>query len=165
MALTLTTPVLAYDIDNPADFFRADQPKITRQIQSTKTPRVISSRKANINNHTGAVPQAIVQAANNAGLGQWSGTLVRIAKIESGFRCSPGGNGGGLFQFSTPSRWGLTRASAKSCGPNISAAMRYAKHCVAQGAKTSYHMMACWNSGSPRTSTRRLEKAYQIAMR
>ncbi len=115
--------------------------------------------------HTGSIPNAITQSAHAHGLGSWSSTLVRIAKIESGFRCSPGGNGGGLFQFSAPSRWGLTRASAKHCGPNINAAMRYAKHCINQGARTSGQMMMCWNSGSPHTSRGRLERAYRLALR
>jgi hypothetical protein len=112
----------------------------------------------------GTVQSAIARAAANTIGSHWTPTLLRIAKIESGFRCSPGGNGGGLFQFSSPTRWGISRHAAKQCGPNISAAMRYAAHCIAQGARNSAQMMACWNGGSPHVRRNKLERAYRIAL-
>ena len=46
---------------------------------------------------------------------------------------------------------------------NIAAAMRYAARCIAQGARTAGQMGACWNSGSPFTARRHLERAYRVA--
>lgn len=112
---------------------------------------------------SGAVPDMIVSAAHASGLGGFAPALVRIAKIESGLRCSPGGNGGGLFQFTRGTRARLGVTNPRSCVANINAAMRYARGCVAQGARTAAQLGACWNSGSPFTARRHLERPYRIA--
>lgn len=116
---------------------------------------------------SGAVPDMIVARAGAAGLGHFAPALLRIARIESGLKCAPGGNGGGLFQFiaSTRRSLGLSRAGAQNCASNIAAAMAFARRCVAMGATTSTHLMKCWNSGSPWTRVARLEPAYRRELR
>lgn len=112
---------------------------------------------------SGAVPDQIASAAARTVGAHWTPTLIRIARIESGLRCSPGGNGGGLFQFIRGTRRSLGLMNPRSCAANIAAAMRYAARCIAQGARTAGQMGACWNSGSPFTARRHLERAYRVA--
>ena len=112
---------------------------------------------------SGAIPQMIASAAARTGKAHFAATLVRIAKIESGLRCSPGGNGGGMFQFIRGTRRSLGLSNPLNCSANINAAMRYADRCIAMGARTGAHLMRCWNGGSPHA--RRLERAYRIALR
>ena len=112
---------------------------------------------------SGAIPQMIASAAARTGKGHFAATLVRIARIESGLRCSPGGNGGGMFQFIRGTRRSLGLSNPLNCSANIAAAMRYADRCIAMGARTAAHLMRCWNGGSPHA--RRLERAYRVALR
>ena len=112
---------------------------------------------------SGAIPQMIASAAARTGKGHFASTLVRIARIESGLRCSPGGNGGGMFQFIRGTRRSLGLSNPLNCSANIAAAMRYADRCIAMGARTAAHLMRCWNGGSPHA--RRLERAYRVALR
>ena len=112
---------------------------------------------------SGAIPRMIASAAARTGKGHFASTLVRIAKIESGLRCSPGGNGGGMFQFIRGTRRSLGLSNPLNCSANIAAAMRYADRCIAMGARTAAHLMRCWNGGSPHA--RRLERAYRVALR
>ena len=112
---------------------------------------------------SGAIPQMIASAAARTGKAHFASTLVRIARIESGLRCSPGGNGGGMFQFIRGTRRSLGLHNPLNCSANINAAMRYADRCIAMGARTGAHLMRCWNGGSPHA--RRLERAYRIALR
>ena len=113
---------------------------------------------------TGAVPDMIARAAAASVGGHWAPALVRIARIESGLRCSPGGNGGGLFQFTRGTRAKIGLRAPLSCSANVNAAMRYAARCIAAGARTAGQLMACWNSGSPFTRVSRLEPAYRRAL-
>ena len=112
---------------------------------------------------SGAIPRMIASAAARTGKGHFASTLVRIARIESGLRCSPGGNGGGMFQFIRGTRRSLGLSNPLNCSANIAAAMRYADRCIAMGARTAAHLMRCWNGGSPHA--RRLERAYRVALR
>ena len=112
---------------------------------------------------SGAIPQMIASAAVRTGKAHMAAVLIRIAKIESGLRCSPGGNGGGLFQFIRSTRARLGLHNPRDCVANINAAMRYADGCIAQGARTAAHLMRCWNGGTP--WARRLERAYRVALR
>ena len=112
---------------------------------------------------SGAIPRMIASAAARTGKGHFASTLVRIAMIESGLRCSPGGNGGGMFQFIRGTRRSLGLSNPLNCSANIAAAMRYADRCIAMGARTAAHLMRCWNGGSPHA--RRLERAYRVALR
>ena len=112
---------------------------------------------------SGAIPRMIASAAARTGKGHFASTLVRIARIESGMRCSPGGNGGGMFQFIRGTRRSIGLSNPLNCSANIAAAMRYADRCIAMGARTAAHLMRCWNGGSPHA--RRLERAYRVALR
>lgn len=111
----------------------------------------------------GAVPALIARHAARAGLAHWTEALIRIARIESGLRCSPGGNGGGLFQFSRGTRRAIGLRSPLSCEANAAAAMRYAARGIAMGARTSAQLGAFWNSGNPFTARHHLERAYRMA--
>ena len=114
--------------------------------------------------NSGSVGTLIAQKFR-AELGEkWVKPALRIAKIESGFNCrAHNGKAIGLFQFTAPERWGLSRHRALDCNANIEAAVRYARHCVAMGATTFAHMGRCWNSGSPHSRVR-LEPAYRLAL-
>ena len=138
---------------------------ITQRIETRETMVRMShyGRITTLVDH-GSVATMIANAAASSIGPRWTATLVHIAKIESGLRCAPGGNGGGLFQFigGTRARLGLSRSSAQSCSVNINAAMRYAAGCIRQGAVTQAHMMRCWNGGN--IHARRLERAYRVAL-
>lgn len=109
--------------------------------------------------------QTLIVQKFRAELGEkWVKPALRIAKIESGFNCrAHNGKAVGLFQFTAPERWGLSRHRAMNCNANVDAAVRYAKHCVAMGATNFAHLGRCWNSGQPFSHVR-LEPAYRLAL-
>lgn len=94
---------------------------------------------------------------------QWVSTALRIAKIESGFRCNAYNKGAhGIFQVRHPARFGVSSRHAMTCAGGIAAGVNHMRHCLAIGARTAAQMMRCHNSGSPYG---RVERAYRIALR
>lgn len=93
---------------------------------------------------------------------KWGSTALRIAKIESGFRCNArNGRAVGIFQNANPAMFGVTRAAALTCSGGIRAGVAHMKLCAAKGAQTTAQHMRCYNSGSP---WGRVERAYRIAL-
>jgi hypothetical protein len=169
LALALLSSAPAFADDDPMAFARAGM-AVGRDHAASATHAAGRGGNASVGEPlrlSGAVPEMIASAAARTIGAGWTSAMVTIARIEGGLRCSPGGNGGGLYQFvrGTRARLGLSRAAAQSCSANISAAMRYAAGCIAQGASTFRHMAACWNSGSPYTRTARLERPYRRILR
>lgn len=92
---------------------------------------------------------------------QWVATAVNIARIESGGRCGAVNRSGatGVFQVMHPERFGISRASARTCSGGIAAGVAHMKMCLAKGASNSFQMYRCHNAGSP--FARRVEPAYR----
>mgnify|MGYP000426223239 CR=1 FL=1 len=92
---------------------------------------------------------------------EWVSTALRIARIESGGRCGVvnGIGATGVFQVMHPERFGISRASARTCSGGIAAGVAHMRACIAKGAHTSAQMMVCHNTGSP--FSRRVERAYR----
>lgn len=108
--------------------------------------------------------KALIQAQVCAQIGcQWVSTALRIAKIESGFRCNArNGRAVGVFQNTRPEAFGVSRAAAMTCAGGVRAGVAHMRACAAKGARTAAQHMRCHNSGSP---WGRVERAYRIAMR
>lgn len=93
---------------------------------------------------------------------QWVGTALRIAKIESGFRCNARNRRAlGVFQNTNPQMFGVSRAAALTCEGGVRAGVAHMAMCISKGARTSGQMMRCHNSGSP---WGRVERAYRVAL-
>lgn len=93
---------------------------------------------------------------------QWTSTALRIAKIESGFRCNARNRRAvGVFQNTNPAMFGVSRAAALTCSGGVRAGVAHMKMCVSMGAHTAAQMMRCHNSGSPYG---RVERAYRVAL-
>lgn len=93
---------------------------------------------------------------------QWSSTAMRIAHIESRFRCNArNGRAVGIFQNTNPAMFGISRAAALTCSGGIRAGVAHMAMCVGKGARTGPQMMRCHNSGSP---WGRVERAYRVAL-
>lgn len=93
---------------------------------------------------------------------QWVSTALRIAKIESGYRCNArNGRAVGVFQNTNPAMFGVSRSAALTCSGGVRAGIAHMKLCAAKGAATSAQHMRCHNSGSP---WGRVERAYRVAL-
>ncbi len=93
---------------------------------------------------------------------QWTSTALRIAKIESGFRCNARNRRAvGIFQNTNPQMFGVSRAAALTCSGGIAAGVAHMAACIARGARTEAQMYRCHNSGSPYG---RVERAYRVAL-
>lgn len=93
---------------------------------------------------------------------QWTSTALRIAKIESGFRCNARNRRAvGVFQNTNPAMFGVSRAAALTCSGGVRAGVAHMAMCIGKGAHTAAQMMRCHNSGSPYG---RVERAYRVAL-
>jgi hypothetical protein len=94
---------------------------------------------------------------------QWVGTALRIAKIESGFRCNArNGRAVGVFQNIDPVRFGVSRREALTCAGGVSAGVAHMAACFERGARTEAQALRCHNSGSP---WGRVDRVYRLALR
>jgi len=110
----------------------------------------------------GAVQTMIAEHVSARIGSQWVGTALRIAKIESGFRCNArNGRAVGIFQNTNPAMFGVSRGEALTCSGGIRAGVAHMAMCIGKGARTGAQMMRCHNSGSPYG---RVERAYRIAL-
>lgn len=95
---------------------------------------------------------------------QWVGTALRIAKIESGFRCNArNGRAVGIYQNTNPAMFGVSRGEALTCSGGVRAGVAHMAMCIGKGARTAAQMMICHNAGTP--FARRVERAYRVALR
>lgn len=94
----------------------------------------------------------------------WSQTALRIAHIESRFRCNArNGRAVGVFQNTNPQMFGVSRAAALTCDGGVRAGVAHMAMCIGKGARTASQMMVCHNAGTP--FARRVERAYRFALR
>lgn len=94
---------------------------------------------------------------------QWIGTALRIAKIESGYRCNArNGRAVGIFQNTNPAMFGVSRAAALTCDGGIRAGVAHMAMCIRMGATSPRQMYICHNAGHP--FARRVERSYKFAL-
>lgn len=108
--------------------------------------------------------QTMIASAVCARIGcQWTATALRIAKIESGFRCAARNRRAvGIFQTTNPAMFGVSRRVALTCGGGIAAGVAHMALCIQKGARSARQMMVCHNTGNP--YARRVERAYRVAL-
>lgn len=86
---------------------------------------------------------------------QWVQTALRIAKLESGFRCNAvgprtrQGRAKGVFQVmpQTARGMGYNPARLHECGYGIAAGIAHMRLCIASGVRTQAQMASCHVSG------------------
>lgn len=94
---------------------------------------------------------------------EWTATALRIARIESGYRCNArNGRAVGIFQNTNPAMFGVSRGEALTCSGGVRAGVAHMAMCLDKGARTASQMMVCHNAGTP--FARRVERAYRIAL-
>ena len=109
---------------------------------------------------SGAVPDMIARHVAATIGPRWINTALRIAKIESGFRCGArNGRAVGVFQNIDPARFGVSRRAALTCSGGVMAGVAHMAACIRLGARTDRQMAVCHNTGNP--FARRLERAYR----
>jgi len=151
----VSTPASA-SVDPISDFFEEafGQQTIEPQYVSRK-----HGRRIHIDTNSG-VNQMIADHVSARIGSEWVSTALQIARIESGGRCGAVNRSGatGVFQVMHPERFGVSRASARTCAGGIAAGVAHMEACIAKGARTSAQLMRCHNSGSP---FGRVERAYR----
>jgi len=86
---------------------------------------------------------------------QWVPTALRIAKLESGYRCNAvgprtrHGRARGVFQVmpATARGMGYNPARLHECGYGIAAGVSHMRLCIVSGVKTSSQMASCHLTG------------------
>ena len=87
---------------------------------------------------------------------QWTPTALRIAKLESGYRCNAvgpktrHGRARGVFQVmpGTARSMGYNPARLHECGYGIAAGVSHMRLCIASGVRTQAQMASCHVSGT-----------------
>ena len=87
---------------------------------------------------------------------QWTPTALRIAKLESGFRCNATGprtrhgRAKGVFQVmpGTARAMGYNPARLHECGYGIAAGVAHMRLCIASGVRTGAQMASCHVAGT-----------------
>ena len=86
---------------------------------------------------------------------QWVPTALRLAKLESGFRCNATGprtrhgRAKGVFQVmpNTARGMGYDPARLHECGYGVAAGVHHMRLCIASGVRTHAQMASCHVSG------------------
>jgi hypothetical protein len=86
---------------------------------------------------------------------QWTPTALRIAKLESGYRCNAvgpqtrHGRAKGVFQVmpGTARAMGYNPARLHECAYGIAAGVAHMRACIASGVRTQAQMASCHVSG------------------
>jgi hypothetical protein len=87
---------------------------------------------------------------------QWTPTALRIAKLESGYRCDATGprtrhgRAKGVFQVmpGTARAIGYNPARLHECGYGIAAGVAHMRACIASGVRTQAQMASCHVAGT-----------------
>ena len=87
---------------------------------------------------------------------QWTPTALRIAKLESGYRCNATGpktrqgRARGVFQVmpGTARAMGYNPARLHECGYGIAAGVAHMRLCIASGVRTPTQMASCHVAGT-----------------
>tara|TARA_R110000868_G_scaffold6894_4_gene38283 strand:- start:7424 stop:7861 length:438 start_codon:yes stop_codon:yes gene_type:complete len=104
---------------------------------------------------TASVQQMIATETTRQIGAQWTPTALRIAKLESGYRCNATGpktrhgRARGVFQVmpATARGMGYNPARLHECGYGIAAGIAHFKMCIKHGVKTNAEMASCHISG------------------
>ena len=149
----------AWADDDPMAFARAgmgvNHPGVPAGSTVAKSARVAAPLRL-----TGAVPDMIARHVAATIGPRWINTALRIAKIESGFRCGArNGRAVGVFQNTDPARFGVSRRAALTCSGGVAAGVAHMAACIRLGARTDRQMAVCHNTGNP--FARRTERAYR----
>lgn len=132
------------------------------RLETARHP-VASERAWRAEASQGGVQQMIAHYVARELGSQWVGPALRIAKLESGYRCNARNRSAvGLFQNTNPAMFGVSRAQALTCQGGLVAGVAHMKMCLHKGAHDLHSMMRCHNSGSPYG---RVDRNYRIAMR
>jgi soluble lytic murein transglycosylase-like protein len=103
-----------------------------------------------------SVQQMIVTETTRQIGAQWTPTALRIAKLESGFRCNATGpktrqgRARGVFQVmpATARSMGYNPAQLHECGYGIAAGVTHMRLCIASGVRTPTQMASCHVAGT-----------------
>lgn len=158
-AMSMSTPSFADDTQNP---WAAPE---RHAAQPTKSSRGGSRFYASYEEGSRDVQSMIVHTVTARLGSQWADTALRIARIESGFRCNArNGRAVGVFQNTRPEAFGVSRSAALTCAGGVTAGVAHMERCIRLGASNSLQMMRCHNSGTP---FGRLDRNYRriLAMR
>jgi hypothetical protein len=165
-AAMLATVCSAHADDNVFSFFRSEPAPIHRDGGTIVRPDFQAKYEgAAPRRHTnlGGVQGQIADHVTRTIGAQWISTSLRIAKIESGFRCNARNHRAvGIFQNTNPQMFGVSRSAALTCSGGIRAGVAHMAMCIRKGARNSHQMMVCHNTGSP--FSRRVERAYRFAL-
>ena len=104
---------------------------------------------------TASVQQMIATETTRQIGAQWTPTALRIAKLESGYRCNATGpktrhgRARGVFQVmpGTAKAMGYNPARLHECGYGIAAGVTHMRLCIASGVRTQAQMASCHVSG------------------
>ncbi len=104
---------------------------------------------------TASVQQMIATETTRQIGAQWAPTALRIAKLESGYRCNATGpktrhgRARGVFQVmpATARSMGYNPARLHECGYGIAAGVSHMRLCIASGVRTQAQMASCHVSG------------------
>lgn len=102
-----------------------------------------------------SVPQLVADETTRQIGAQWVPTALRLAKLESGFRCNATGprtrhgRAKGVFQVmpNTARTMGFNPARLHECGYGIAAGLEHFKRCIKAGVRTHSEMASCHVSG------------------
>ena len=94
--------------------------------------------------------QRMIAEHVSARIGPVVGTALRIAKIESGYRCNARNRRAvGVFRIPTRRCSACLARRLLTCEGGVRAGVAHMDMCIRKGARTSSQMMRCHNSGSP----------------
>lgn len=152
----LATPVAAQEAPSALEWAIAQGGGVIQPLRpAARERRALQPR--------GAVQTMIAEHVSARIGSQWVGTALRIAKIESGYRCNArNGRAVGIFQNTNPAMFGVSRAAALTCDGGIRAGVAHMAMCIRMGATSPRQMYICHNAGHP--FARRVERSYKFAL-
>jgi hypothetical protein len=154
LALLIPTAALADIEESSAAFFEKDRTYWQKGQQVSKTiPTARRERAASVPADRQAVIDALAKATR-AKLGErYVDDVLRLAKLESGYRCNVRGpqtrvgRAVGPLQIMPGSARALGITNLSTCGAQIEAGLRHVEKCIAAGATTYKALAACHVSG------------------
>jgi len=154
LALLIPTAALADIEESSAAFFEKDRTYWQKGQQVSKTiPTARRERAASVPADRQAVIDALAKATR-AKLGErYVDDVLRLAKLESGYRCNVRGpqtrvgRAVGPLQIMPGSARALGITNLSTCSAQIEAGLRHVEKCIAAGATTYKALAACHVSG------------------
>lgn len=147
LVASMTTSLASFD-ESSAAFFQKDRERMQGEVSA---PR--QERAASVSPDRQAVIDALAKATR-AKLGErYVDDVLRLAKLESGFRCNVRGpqtrvgRAVGPLQIMPGSARALGITDLRSCAMQIEAGLRHVEKCIAAGATTYKTLAACHVAG------------------